>query len=398
MSCGCWRISSGDPLLVRAYRNNEDIHTLTASEVFGVPAETHGQGDAQSRQGGEFRNRVWDFGVRVGGAVGDSAGRRRSAYIERYFARYEGVKAVHREDAGGDAQDGSVRTMFGRVRPIPDIESRNPNQRGFAERTAVNTPLQGTAADLIKLAMIALDRKLAERKLKTRMVLQVHDELLFEVPTEETGEVEELVRAEMEGVVELNVPLVADVGVWAELAGFVELDTSNRDVLRLVRSGRLAQDDSSTQRSRSLSDDIAASCYTPSSVRMASAMASAVVVHGGFAFGFDHDAGQGFGAGVADDDAAGVFQVLFGGVDGGGDGGDGVEGLLLADLYVDDDLREDLEVGGELVDDWPVRAMRSRTTSAVSRPSPVVARCGKRMWPDCSPPSAALCCSICSST
>jgi DNA polymerase-1 len=110
--------------------------------------------------------------------------------------------------------------MFGRVRPIPDITSRNPNARGFAERTAVNTPLQGTAADLIKLAMIALDRKLSERKLKTRMLLQVHDELLFEVPAAETGEIQELVRAEMEGVAKLNVPLVADLGLgpnWRDL-------------------------------------------------------------------------------------------------------------------------------------------------------------------------------------
>ena len=104
-----------------------------------------------------------------------------------------------------------MRTLFGRVRPIPDIESRNPNQRGFAERTAINTPLQGTAADLIKLAMISLDRKLTERGLKTRMVLQVHDELLFEVPADESTEVETLVRAEMEGVVKLNVPLIADL-------------------------------------------------------------------------------------------------------------------------------------------------------------------------------------------
>jgi DNA polymerase-1 len=113
-----------------------------------------------------------------------------------------------------------VRTLFGRVRPIPDIESRNPNQRGFAERTAVNTPLQGTAADLIKLAMIAIDRKLTERGLKTRMVLQVHDELLFEVPTDETAAIESLVRTEMEGVVELSVPLVADLAFgenWRDL-------------------------------------------------------------------------------------------------------------------------------------------------------------------------------------
>ena len=110
--------------------------------------------------------------------------------------------------------------MFGRLRPIPDIESRNPNQRGFAERTAINTPLQGTAADLIKLAMIALDRKLAERKLKTRMVLQVHDELLFEVPSDEKDEVAELVKAEMEGVEKLSVPLTAHLGFgpnWRDL-------------------------------------------------------------------------------------------------------------------------------------------------------------------------------------
>jgi DNA polymerase I len=106
------------------------------------------------------------------------------------------------------------------MRPIPDIESRNPNQRGFAERTAVNTPLQGTAADLIKLAMIAIDRQLRERNLETRMLLQVHDELLFEVPLEETDEIEQLVRAAMEGVVKLNVPLVADLAFgqnWRDL-------------------------------------------------------------------------------------------------------------------------------------------------------------------------------------
>jgi DNA polymerase-1 len=142
------------------------------------------------------------------------------AYIERYFARYQGVKAFIEKTLEQTRRDGSVRTMFGRMRPIPDIESRNPNQRGFAERTAVNTPLQGTAADLIKLAMIAIDRNLAERKLKARMVLQAHDELLFELPPEETEEVKAMVREEMEGVVKLKVPLVADVAVgpnWRDL-------------------------------------------------------------------------------------------------------------------------------------------------------------------------------------
>jgi len=113
-----------------------------------------------------------------------------------------------------------VRTLFGRMRPIPDMESRNPNQRGFAERTAINTPLQGTAADLIKLAMIAIDRKLAVQKMKSRMILQVHDELIFEVPADEKTELESIVRGEMEGVIQLRVPLVADLGFgpnWRDL-------------------------------------------------------------------------------------------------------------------------------------------------------------------------------------
>ena len=117
-------------------------------------------------------------------------------------------------------RDGFVRTLFGRMRPIPDMESRNPNQRGFAERTAINTPLQGTAADLIKLAMISIDHKLAEQKMKSRMILQVHDELIFEVPADEKAEMESIVRAEMEGVIQLRVPLVADLGFgpnWRDL-------------------------------------------------------------------------------------------------------------------------------------------------------------------------------------
>jgi DNA polymerase-1 len=142
------------------------------------------------------------------------------AYIDRYFARYVGVRTFIEETLEAARREGSVRTMFGRIRPIPDIESRNPNQRGFAERTAINTPLQGTAADLIKLAMIALDRKLSDRRLKTRMLLQVHDELVFEVPVDEIAQVGDLVRAEMESVVKLAVPLIADLGFglnWRDL-------------------------------------------------------------------------------------------------------------------------------------------------------------------------------------
>ena len=118
-------------------------------------------------------------------------------------------------------RDQAVRTPFGRIRPIPDIQSRNPNMRGFAERTAVNTPLQGTAADLIKLAMIRIDAELIrDRKLKSRMTLQVHDELLFDVVPEEADEMQKLVKHEMEHVAEFSVPIVAEVGLgqnWRDI-------------------------------------------------------------------------------------------------------------------------------------------------------------------------------------
>jgi DNA polymerase-1 len=210
---------SGDPLLKRAYAEEIDIHTLTASEVFGVSIDGM---DKETRS----RAKAVNFGIVYGISAFGLAAQlgipqaEARAYIERYFARYSGVKAFIEKTLEQTRKDGFVRTLFGRLRPIPDIESRNPNQRGFAERTAVNTPLQGTAADLIKLAMIALDRKLTERGLKTRMVLQVHDELLFEVPFEETTEVGMLVREEMEGVIKLSVPLVADLAFgpnWRDL-------------------------------------------------------------------------------------------------------------------------------------------------------------------------------------
>jgi DNA polymerase-1 len=210
---------SGDPLLLRAYEENLDIHTLTASEVFGVPAETM---DKVTRN----RAKAVNFGIVYGISAFGLAAQlgipqaEAKAYIERYFSRYVGVKAFIESTLDQVRREGFVRTLFGRIRPIPDMESRNPNQRGFAERTAINTPLQGTAADLIKLAMISIDRQLTERNLKTRMILQVHDELIFEVPSEESAEVETLVRTEMEGVVKLKVPLVADLGFgpnWRDL-------------------------------------------------------------------------------------------------------------------------------------------------------------------------------------
>ncbi len=141
-------------------------------------------------------------------------------YIERYFERYQGVRHFIEETLATVRREQAVRTSFGRVRPIPDIQSRNPNMRGFAERTAVNTPLQGTAADLIKLAMLRIDAEIHRRKLRSRMTLQVHDELLFDVAPQESEEIQQLVKQEMENVAEFSVPIVAEIGVgknWRDI-------------------------------------------------------------------------------------------------------------------------------------------------------------------------------------
>jgi DNA polymerase-1 len=141
-------------------------------------------------------------------------------FIDAYFEKYSGVRAFIDATLEQARRDGKVKTLFGRVRPIPDINSKNSNQRGFAERTAVNTPLQGTAADLIKLAMIRIDEEIRERGLKSKMTLQVHDELVFEVPVSEVEEMKQLVRERMEGAHALEVPLLVELGVgpnWRDL-------------------------------------------------------------------------------------------------------------------------------------------------------------------------------------
>ncbi|MGC2620602.1 MAG: DNA polymerase I [Acidobacteriaceae bacterium] len=205
---------SEDPLLTRAYQTGEDIHTLTAAEVFGVPAETM---DKETRGRAKAVNFGIVYGISPFGLAQQLGIEQAEArlYIEKYFARYEGVRTYIDRMLEETRREQKVRTLFGRIRPIPDIQSRNANQRGFAERTAINTPLQGTAADLIKLAMIRIDARMAKKKLKSRMTLQVHDELVFDVPEAEIVPMTELVRHEMEHVIELSVPLVADVGVGA---------------------------------------------------------------------------------------------------------------------------------------------------------------------------------------
>ena len=212
---------SKDPLLVEAFRRGDDIHTLTASQVFGVPPLMV---TADHRR----QAKVVNFGIVYGlSAFGLSQNlgiepSEAKKFIEAYFEKYHGVRKFIDRTLDETRREGRVKTLFGRVRPIPDINSKNFNLRGFAERTAVNTPLQGTAADLIKLAMIRIDAMIIERSLKSRMTLQVHDELVFEVPEDEVDEMRSLVRDQMENVhPALSVPLMVEVGVgknWRDLS------------------------------------------------------------------------------------------------------------------------------------------------------------------------------------
>ncbi|MGD0823264.1 MAG: DNA polymerase I [Terriglobales bacterium] len=210
---------SKDKLLVEAFRRGDDIHTLTASQVFGVPP-------LMVTPDHRRQAKVVNFGIVYGLSafglsqqLGIEPGEARK-FIDAYFEKYAGVRAFIDETLAQTRRDGKVKTLFGRIRPIPDINSKNATQRGFAERTAVNTPLQGTAADLIKLAMIRIDAEIRKRGLKSRMTLQVHDELVFEVPENEVDTVKALVREHMESAHPLSVPLVVEIGVgtnWRDM-------------------------------------------------------------------------------------------------------------------------------------------------------------------------------------
>ena len=210
---------SKDKLLVEAFRRGDDIHTLTASQVFDVPPLMV---TADHRRQAKVVNFGIVYGLSAFGlsqqlGIEPAAARK---FIDAYFEKYAGVRAFIDATLAEAKREQRVRTLFGRVRPIPDINSKNVNLRGFAERTAVNTPLQGTAADLIKLAMIRIDDEIRKRGMKSRMTLQVHDELVFEVPESEVEAMKSLVREHMEEVHRLEVPLRVDLGVgpnWRDL-------------------------------------------------------------------------------------------------------------------------------------------------------------------------------------
>ncbi len=202
---------SRDPVLVESFSNGEDIHTRTAAEVFKVDPLLV---TPDMRRSAKAVNFGIVYGQTPFGLAQTLCIDRKEAdlYIRRYFERYAGVREFIDRTIAEVRQTGVAKTLLGRRRPIPDMQSRNPAARSFAERTAVNTPLQGTAADLIKLAMIRLSQTFEERRLKSRMLLQVHDELVFETPAEEKEEVVGLVKKEMQSVYPLSVPLVVDVG------------------------------------------------------------------------------------------------------------------------------------------------------------------------------------------
>jgi DNA polymerase-1 len=200
---------SEDPVLVEAFRQGEDIHTRTAAEVMNVPPMLVSK---EARNNAKAVNFGIVYGISSFGLAANLGISRKEAdlYIRNYFERYAGVKRFIDETIARTRETGVARTLFGRERPIPDMNSRNPNARGFAERTAVNSPIQGTAADLIKLAMVRIDKTLTGRQ--SKMLLQVHDELVLESPPEETEDVAKLVKQEMEAVTELKVPLLVEVG------------------------------------------------------------------------------------------------------------------------------------------------------------------------------------------
>ena len=201
---------SRDAVLVEAFRNGEDIHTRTAAEVFGVPPLLI---TPEQRRNAKAVNFGIVYGQTPFGLSAQLGIERKEAelYIRAYFERYAGVRRFIESTIAEVRRSGVAVNMFGRKRPIPDMQSKNANARSFAERTAVNTPLQGTAADLIKLAMIRIHKNL--RGMQAKMLLQVHDELVFEAPPEEVEAVRAMVKSEMESVERLEVPLVVDVGV-----------------------------------------------------------------------------------------------------------------------------------------------------------------------------------------
>ena len=194
----------------RAYREEKDIHRITASQVFHIPFE---EVTPLQRRNAKAVNFGIVYGISSFGLSEDlSIGRKEAAkYIEDYFKTYPGIKTFLDDTVAHAKEMGYVVTLFGRRRPVPELSSSNFMQRSFGERVAMNAPIQGTAADIMKIAMIGVNRRLKEQNLKSRLVLQVHDELLIEAYRPELPEVKKILREEMEQAASLDVPLEIDM-------------------------------------------------------------------------------------------------------------------------------------------------------------------------------------------
>lgn len=199
-----------DQNLIDAYRHNADIHTATASQVFGVPVE---EVTPLLRRSAKAVNFGIVYGISAFGLSQDLNVSRKEAneYIERYFATYPGIKTYLDGNVAFAKEHGYVKTLYGRIRPIPELSSSNFMQRSFGERAAMNSSIQGTAADIIKIAMIRVSRRLREEGLASRLILQIHDELLIETKEEEKEEVYKILKEEMMGAALLRVPLIVDI-------------------------------------------------------------------------------------------------------------------------------------------------------------------------------------------
>ncbi len=209
---------SQDPLLIEAFTRDEDIHSRTALEIFGVPP---GLQNHEHRRMAKAINYGVIYGLSSFGLAGRTGSSRTEAqrYIDTYFERYSKVQKYLDGLVEEARSTGRVRTAFGRLRPIPEINSADVQARNRAEREAMNTPLQGTAADLMKLAMVKAQARLKREQMQTRMILTVHDELVFEAPEAELDSAQQIVREEMEGAYTMRVPLKVDLGVglnWKE--------------------------------------------------------------------------------------------------------------------------------------------------------------------------------------
>ena len=201
---------SKDPIMVDAFNNNQDIHAITASQVFDVPLEKVSK---QLRSRAKAVNFGIVYGISEFGLAEQIDIKRYEAknYIDQYLEKYSGIKNFM-DNAIEDAKEkGYVETTYNRRRYIPELKSNNYMVRKFGERAAMNTPIQGTAADIMKIAMVKVYRELKKRNLKSKIVLQIHDELLIETLLEEKEEVKELLKTCMESAVELSVPLLVDV-------------------------------------------------------------------------------------------------------------------------------------------------------------------------------------------